>query len=737
MYQLASGQPARPSEQPSDIGWSRLWRSFLRRRRAFAVVAAGTFIIIAAYTFVSPPRYTTHVKLIAGNGQPTAAGGDANTTLPLLNALLAATGAQTSETYAELFQESPVANQVISDLSLPMTAGELLGHVKVTPVINTTLLDLAITWSNPDMAAKVANSFAGAFVEHERMLVGAQADQAITTLAVQLPKAQAAAAAAESALATFQSQNNMADLQTTTQNTMNAAAAIDAKINATEVDRSQVAAQLKNINAQLASVGKSVPGQTSTAPNPVLGQLQTQLAQVSVQLQVAQQQYTDKHPTVIGLRRQEAELQREIDRTSPTVVAQANTMPNPVYEQLQAQAATVSGQVAADSAMIAQLQAQHAAMRPELSSLPGKATRLLDLQRQAKLAGDVLNALQQKVNEANISKTTALSDVTITAPASAADATVTPNRTMNLILGAFVSIVLGAIVTLLSIVFDRRIRDERQIEEELELPVLASVPMLGGLRNHLSGITGSPAPDGSAGPAAMMANVTKEDSWLRAFAVESFLQLVTSLRYSTTQDRRLRCVTITSCAQGDGKSTIALNTAIAMAHVEPRVLLIDGDLRRPSLHAKLNRELGLGLTDVLVGTADINDVITPTTHEGLDLLMSGTRTPNSVKLIQSDRFDDILSGLLERYQTVIIDAPALNPVIDAAILATKSDGTVLVVSIDSSDSLEVQRAVSKLQSVGVTNIVGTVANRVQPSRRVLDEDYFAFEAPAIQPALHQ
>jgi succinoglycan biosynthesis transport protein ExoP len=736
MYQLASGHPARPSEQPSDIGWSRLWRSFLRRRRSFAVVAAGTFIIIAAYTFVSAPRYTTHVKLIAGNGQPTTAGGDANTTLPLLNALLAATGAQTSETYAELFQESPVANRVISDLSLPMTAGELLSHVKVTPVINTTLLDLAITWSNPDTSAKVANSFASAFVEHERVLVGAQADQAITTLAVQLPKAQAAAATAEAALASFQSQNNMADLQTTTQNTMNAAAAIDAKINSTEVDRSQVTAQLKNINAQLAAVGKSVPGQTSTAPNPVLGQLQTQLAQVSVQLQVAQQQYTDKHPTVIGLRRQEAELQREIDRTSPTIVAQANTMPNPVYEQLQAQAATVSGQVAADTAEISQLQAQHAAMRPELKSLPGKATRLLDLQRQAKLAGDVLNALQQKVNEANISKTTALSDVTITAPASAADATVAPNRTMNLLLGAFVSVVLGAIVTLLSIVFDRRIRDERQIEEELELPVLASVPMLGGLRNHMSGIAGSPDP-GSAGPAAMAATVTKEDSWLRAFAVESFLQLVTSLRYSTTQDRRLRCVTITSCAQGDGKSTIALNTAIAMAHVEPRVLLIDGDLRRPSLHAKLNRELGLGLTDVLVGTADINDVITPTAHEGLDLLMSGTRTPNSVKLIQSERFDDILSGLLERYQTVIIDAPALNPVIDAAILATKSDGTVLVVSIDSSDSLEVQRAVSKLQSVGVTNIVGTVANRVQPSRRVLDEDYFAFEAPAIQPALHQ
>ena len=731
MYQLASGQPARQAEVPAEIGWSRLLRSFLRRRRLFAIIASVAFVLIAAYTLLSPARYTTHVKLIAGNGQPTSGASNANTTLPLLNALLAATGAQTSETYAELFQENPVANRVIADLGLQMKPGQLLSHVKVQPIINTTLLDLAVTWPDAATSAKVANSFANAFVEHERLLVGSQADQAIATLGTQLPAAEAKAAAADMALAKFEAANNMADLQTQTQNTMNAAATIDAKISAAAVDRRQAAAQLTSIGGQMKSVSKTVSGQTSTAPNPVLAQLQTQLAQVTVQLQVAEQQYTDKHPTVIGLRRQEAELQHEIARTSGTVIAQANTMPNPLYEQLSAQAATARSQVASDTAVIGQLQSQRGAMRPELDALPGKASRLLELQRQAKLAQDVRGALQQKVNEANISKTTALSDVTITAPANAAEATVSPNRLLNFVVGALVSVVLGITITLLSIVFDRRIRDERQIEEDLELPVLASVPMLGGLRNRLPGMGGSSGPQG--GPTTDGGG--REESWLRSVAVESFLQLVTSLRYSTTSDKRLRCITVTSCAQGDGKSTIALNTAIAMAHIEPRVLLIDGDLRRPTLHSKLDRELGLGLTDVLVGTASIDDVVTSTQHEGLDLLMSGTRTPNSVKLIQSNRFDTVLDELLQRYQTVIIDAPALNPVIDAAILAAKSDGTVLVVSMDSSDSVEVQRAVSKLHSVGAGNIVGTVANRVQPARRVLDEDYFAFEPVALQPAL--
>jgi capsular exopolysaccharide synthesis family protein len=702
----------------------------------FAAIAGGIFLAIVAYTFISPARYTTHVKLIAGGAAPSGTQSNeapgTGTTVPLLNALLAATGEKTSETYAELFQENPVATSVIQNLGLDMAPEKLLQHVKVQPIRDTNLLDLSVTWSSAAESARVANAFAGAFIEHERSMVGSQADQAITTLSRSLPNAQANASQAEAALTAFQSQNNMADLQTTTQNTMNAAATLDAKINSTEVDRQQASAQLASVASQLKTVNPTINGQTSVAPNPVLGQLQTQLAQVNVQLQVAEQQYTDKHPAVIALRRQQSELERELARTSATVIAQANTMPNPVYEQLDQQAATVRAQVASDTASLAQLRKQHDAMRPELKALPGKATRLLELQRRAKLAEDVLTALQQKVNEANITKTTALSDVTITAPANPVDAEVNPNRLLNIVIGAFVSVVLAAMITFLRIVFDRRIRDERQIEEDLELPVLASVPKLGDLRNHLPGFPGPTPLPGT--PESK--NGKEEGAWLRSFAVESFLQLVTSLRYSTTSDRRLRCITITSCAQGDGKSTIALNTAIAMAHIEPRVLLIDGDLRRPSLHSKLNRELGLGLTDVLVGTASISDVVASTQHEGLDLLMSGTRTPNSVKLIQSQRFDEVLADLLERYQTVIIDAPALNPVIDAAILATKSDGTVLVVSIDSSDSLEVQRAVTKLQSVGVGNIVGTVANRVVPERRVLDEDYFAFEPPAAQAALN-
>ena len=714
---------------PSEFEWSRLWQALVKGRKILGLVAAGSFLVIVAYTMFMPRSYTTHVKLIAGgSGNPTGGNtqGTNNTTLPLLNALLAATGVQASETYAELFQESPVASAVIDKLKLQMSPSQLLGHVKVVGIIDTSVLDLAVTWSDPQTSAKVANAFADAFVDHERLLVGAQADDSIKTLNAQVPAAQAAFAKAAAALTQFQSQNNMADLQTQTQNVMNSAAAIDTKISATEVDRRQANAQLASISDQLNRVGPTVNGQTSVAPNPVLAQLQQQLAQGTVQLQVAEQQYTDQHPTVIGLKRQQAELQREIAHTPATIVAQANTMPNPVFVQLSQQAAAARAQSASDSAELNQLELQRAAMKPQLASLPGKATQLLELQREAKLAEDVVAALQQKLNEANISKTTALSDVTITAPALASEASVRPNTTINIVIGAFASVLLGVIVTLLIFVFDRRIRDANQIEVELDLPVLASVPELGSLRQLPgSNTTGLLSDDISREPL--------DEPWLRSYAIESFLQLVTALRYSTTADKRMRCIAVTSPGQGDGKSTIALNTAITMAHIEPRVLLIDADLRRPSLHNKLNRELGRGLSDVLVGTATLGEVITPTEHEGLDLLMSGTRTPNSVKLIHSTRFDQVLEELLQTYQTVIIDAPALMPVVDAAILAAKADGTVMVVSLDTTDWSDVRNAISKLHGMGVSNIIGTVANRVKPAHQLSYDDYFFTAGGALRP----
>ncbi len=275
-----------------------------------------------------------------------------------------------------------------------------------------------------------------------------------------------------------------------------------------------------------------------------------------------------------------------------------------------------------------------------------------------------------------------------------------------MIIATIVGILLGLGIVFLVDWFDGRIRDERDVENELQLPVLASIPEL-------------PSGDGAAAIPASVRNAT----------MESYFQLVLAMRYSS--DRPLRSVTITSPLKGDGKSTVAMNVAGAFGEIavssierEARVLVIDADMRRPSLHKKFEVSNEIGLSDILIGRASLAQAVQRTDRPGVDVLTSGTPSPNPIKLLQSNRFDALLREARERYVTVIVDAPALVPVFDAAIVAAKTDGTVMIVAAAHTDVRSTRKALSRLESVGVNDLVGTVVNR---STTKVDDysDYFA------------
>ena len=242
---------------------------------------------------------------------------------------------------------------------------------------------------------------------------------------------------------------------------------------------------------------------------------------------------------------------------------------------------------------------------------------------------------------------------------------------------------------------DDRFRTEDDVRERLGMPVLATIPQLG--------------------PGAW-----REDPWVKPLSVESFYQLVTSLRYSPHVPH---VITFTSPDQGDGKSTIAVNTAISMSMMKARVLLIDADLRRPSIHEKLNVPNERGLSDVLVGLASFPDALKATEHAGVSVLTSGRTAPNPAALLQSPEFDALLEQARERFDYVIVDAPALRSIVDSLVLSIKTDGVVLVVSSQKSDGRAVGAAVQKLQSVGSINLLGVVLNGVKPDAKEYSSYY--------------
>jgi capsular exopolysaccharide synthesis family protein len=669
----------------------RLWKILWRRRRLFLALWAGFFVAVALFTVLTPRKYTTSVKLISGGSnadEPTATN-HAGTDLPVLNALLAATGQQSSETYAELLQQSPVSTQVIRDLGLNMTVPALLKHVLVRPITNTAILSLSVEWSDPVTSARIANQFASVFINHERELIGSQADSAISFLQKEMPAAEERMRAAQAALEAYQEQTGVADITTQTQSVLTNTASLESKQEQAESDARQYAAELEAIEEQLGSTPQTIVGQRTVSSNPVAMSLESQISALTLQLEAARKQYTDDFPKVIELKSALLLAKRQLAAQPASVLSGTQDVPNPVYQTLSQQAATLEGQVAASNAQAETLAEQVAAQQPKIAELPSVTRRIVDLQRSAKSAEGVYLALQQKYQDAVISRTTALSDVSVTQPADPAVYTVTPNLLFNLALGFAVGLVLAITAVFAAEFFDDRYRTEDDVRERLGMPVLTSVPKIEALED--------------------------KDDWMKPLAVEAFYQLVASLRYSSSNPPRT--IAFTSAEQGEGKSTVALNAAVSMGQMKSRVLIIDADLRRPSMHEKLHLANERGLSDVLVGMVGFDDAVRPTGHPGVSVMTSGRHTPNPVGLLQSNAFDGVLKRAIERFDYVVVDCPALRPVVDSVVLGIKTDGTVLVVSSATSEGRVVKSALDKLRAVGSINVLGVVLNRTNPDRR--------------------
>lgn len=688
--------PSLPPPLPGSVSNAADRRSpfavLYRRRFLFAAVVLGFLALVVAATVLSPRSYTTHVKFIAGSSNTAEAPGTAGQTiLPVLNAILAASNTQSSETYAEMLRQTPAVQRVIDAQHLSVAPRELLGHVKVKPVTNTSILDVGVTWSNPVLAAQVANGLADAFLDVRRDLISQQAESAIRYIGGQLPSAQEKMQRSAAALAQYESKNGIADADQQTQAALSALAALDTKVTALQVDRKQAAAQLGVVSQQLTATPALSNGGHSTAQNPVVAQLRTQLAQVSVQLRTALNQYTEEHPTVKALRSQETQIQHELTLTPATIIAQEATVANPVHQALVQQSSTLRAQIASDDAQMAALKSERTRQEPIIRTLPLRAAALVGLKRQAKQDEDVYNALQHKLGEARVAQTTTLSDVSVISRAAASDAEVHPNMMVNLAAGLLVALFLGIAATFVAERIDGSVKTEEDVTERLMLPVLASVPEL---------------PERGSG-----------SNWLRAATVDAFLQLVTSLRYASSD--RLRSIAFTSADAADGKSLVALDTAIALAELTPRVLLVDADLRLPSLHTKLGIGRDPGLSDLLVGTATFAQAVKSTAHSGLDVITAGTKVPNAYALLQSSAFETFLQEAQMSYETVILDTPACGAVVDASVVCARVDGTVYVVASHETDLGLAERGLIRLRNAGVRNVVGAVLNKVSARRSVI------------------
>lgn len=287
-----------------------------------------------------------------------------------------------------------------------------------------------------------------------------------------------------------------------------------------------------------------------------------------------------------------------------------------------------------------------------------------------------------------------------------------PNVRLALALGALIGLAVGVGYAVLRYTLDRRVRSPEAVEKETGLTVVGTIPdeKLFSPENRLIPFSGTGRVGGDRG------------NQLHAVS-EAMREFRTNIQYMDV-DNPPKAVVITSALPGEGKSTTAANLAITMSAVSQRVVLIDGDLRRPMLAKVFGLPGDAGLTDVLAGRAAIEDVSQPVgPSRNLVVVTAGKIPPNPSELLGSKRMHDLVESLSQD-AFVIIDAPPLIPVTDAAVLSHNTDGAILVTAVGETTIDALQKAQANLDRAG-GRALGAVLNRVP--RRGPGAAYYGYQ----------
>ncbi len=276
---------------------------------------------------------------------------------------------------------------------------------------------------------------------------------------------------------------------------------------------------------------------------------------------------------------------------------------------------------------------------------------------------------------------------TIVRPATEGSAPVAPRPARNLAMGLLLGLLLGCSIALLRDLLDTSTKGERDVKEVTDETIIGGIHFDPDAKTHPLIVQGDP----------------------QSTRAEAFRTLRTNLQFVDAANHP-KVMVFTSSLPGEGKSTTTANLALTMGASGARVCVIEGDLRRPRLLQYMGLEGGVGLTTVLIGDAELDDVLQPFGHN-VQVLGAGPIPPNPSELLGSDPLRAVLDELRQRFDYVIIDAPPVLPVTDAAVVSRLADGAVMVVGAGVIKKEDLSRALDTLETVGA-RVLGLVMNRV-------------------------
>ena len=424
-----------------------------------------------------------------------------------------------------------------------------------------------------------------------------------------------------------------------------------------------------------------------------------QLLQLSVQLQSAQDRYGAKHPRVIELVQQKRMIEGFIAKDR---LNQSTQIESPEPQEAEP---------------LDYVQAYLGRLRMQLNTLRAEKKSLLEKmgneRSKAKIASeDVIknDNIKKKVDrlrELNTELLQRLKDVSfvqsyegreasIIVPASVA-AQVGPDFAKIMSIGSVLGLLAGLGLACLIELADKSFRGPDDLMAELGIPVLSHIPFMRDAKKR----KGAGNDVGNA-----LITVLRPKSR----TAEAYRSVRTALYFSTSGEVN-KIVQVTSPVAGDGKSTLAGNLAVAIAHSGKRVLLVDADLRRPTVHKVFGLSNKLGVSTVVSGSSTLQDATHDTQVENLSVLTCGPRPDNPSEMLLSPEFEQLLEFVRSAFDFVVIDSPPILAVTDPASVAARADGVIITLRLAKRSRDLARRAVDQLQNVGA-NILGVVVNGV-------------------------
>jgi len=562
---------------------------------------------------------------------------------------------------------------------------------------DSRIVTVAFDSADPVLGARIANAFAGEFIQSNLQRKFDSTAYARDFVSSQLSEAKVRVAEAERALNDYARAAGLIHTGDAVRSdgagipqaggsvTTASLVQLNSAANQARADRITAEGRWQAIsNAPLL-------GSREVLANTAIVNLMTDRARAQAALEEDLSRHLDDYPTV---REKRAELTR-------------------IETELQTAASAVRGAVRADyqAALVAerQLKAQVDGLKSDRLQEQDRSVSYALLQREADTNQALYEGLLQRYNELNATVGISSSNTSIIDAADPPQVPTSPNLLKNLVIALILGVGLAGLVVFTRDQLDDAVRVPDDVEHKLRLPLLGVIP-----KAH------------NRDPDHDLLNPKSPVS-------EAYNSLRGALLYSTSSGMP-RIMLVTSAEQSEGKTTTSYATATALARIGRKVVLIDADLRRPSVHRRIGYSNERGLTSLLTSTDAVETALQTATQDQLFLLPSGPLPPSPTELLSSVRMAQLIAELSGRFDVIVIDSPPILGLADAPMLSALVDGVIFVVESSSGHRGALKAALRRLRSMRA-NLLGGVLTKFDPARSGRRySEYYAYEPAEAQPA---